>query len=176
MAMTFRTIPCTMLSLLLLAGSGCAKWSAAHGEEFTASLSGSQEMPAVTTKATGEAVVDVAGDGSQLTYTVTLTDGRDITMAHLHLAPPGANGDVIAWLFPQSGEANKGVPTVNGVLATGTITAADLVGPMKGMSISDVVKKIEEGNVYVNVHSTEHPEGDVRGQLHRTPPSPQRSA
>jgi hypothetical protein len=54
---------------------------------------------------------------------------------------------------------------VNGVLAAGTITASDLVGPLGGATLAELVDQIEAGNVYVNVHTTAYPAGEVRGQL-----------
>lgn len=64
----------------------------------------------------------------------------------------------------------------DGVLATGTITAADLVGPLAGQPLSALIDAINAGNTYVNVHTNDgaaptntgpgdFPRGEVRGQV-----------
>ena len=55
--------------------------------------------------------------------------------------------------------------TVNGNLAIGTLTAADLIGPLSGLTLSDLLAEIEAGNTYVNVHTQAHPTGEIRGQI-----------
>jgi hypothetical protein len=54
---------------------------------------------------------------------------------------------------------------INGVLAEGTITAADLVGPLSGKSLSDLMTDVMAGETYVNVHTTQNPAGEIRGQI-----------
>jgi hypothetical protein len=51
------------------------------------------------------------------------------------------------------------------VLATGTITAADLVGPLAGQPLSALVDAMEAGETYVNVHTSQFPAGEIRGQI-----------
>jgi hypothetical protein len=86
-------------------------------------------------------------------------------MAHIHLAPAGENGPVVAWLYP------SGPPPVliegrfSGVLAEGTITANSLIGLLAGQDLSALIEEFEKGNAYVNVHTTQHPAGEVRGQI-----------
>ena len=55
--------------------------------------------------------------------------------------------------------------TVNGLLVTGTFTAQNLTGPLQGMTLSDLVTQINNGQIYVNVHTTAHPAGEIRGQV-----------
>ncbi len=51
----------------------------------------------------------------------------------------------------------------NGILAQETITSNNLEGPLKGKQISDLVKLIEDGNTYANVHTQQNPKGEIRG-------------
>jgi hypothetical protein len=47
----------------------------------------------------------------------------------------------------------------------GSITADDLKGPLTGRQVSDLIKLIEDGKAYVNVHTDLNPDGEIRGQL-----------
>jgi len=51
------------------------------------------------------------------------------------------------------------------MLASGTITAANIVGPMLGSSMADLIDAITAGNTYVNVHTVVNPGGEIRGQI-----------
>ena len=53
----------------------------------------------------------------------------------------------------------------SGVLAQGTITSDKLEGPLKDKQISDLVKPIEDGNAYANVHTQQNPKGEIRMQI-----------
>jgi hypothetical protein len=132
---------------------------AANGT-FTAHLTGANEVPPVETKARGQTVFMLSPDGTALHYRLVVANIQDITAAHIHLAPAGVNGPVVAFLFmgPAPGRTN-------GNLAQGTITAADLIGPLAGMEMEDLLKEIESGNTYVNVHTLVNPAGEVRGQI-----------
>jgi hypothetical protein len=121
----------------------------------------------VQTKATGEASFELTDQGTKLRYEITVSDIQNVTMAHLHVAPEGKNGDHVAWLYPASGMVPKLIAgPLSGKLVSGAITADQLVGPMKGKTIKDLVAKIRAGDVYVNVHTQEHPDGELRGQVH----------
>jgi hypothetical protein len=132
---------------------------------LTTSLSGAEEVPPVATKARGTAIVRWSGDGSELTYRLIVANIQDVTMAHIHLGAAGENGPVVAWLYPSAPPAQLVPGRSSGVLATGTITDADLVGPLTGMTMADLIEAIEAGDTYVNVHTSRNPAGEVRGQL-----------
>jgi hypothetical protein len=87
-------------------------------------------------------------------------------MAHIHLAPAGANGSVVAWLYPSSPPAQLIPGRSNGILAEGVITAANLIGPLAGGSMEDLLEAMQAGNTYVNVHTVQFPGGEIRGQIH----------
>jgi hypothetical protein len=128
---------------------------------FRARLSGSQEVPPVDTNATGVAVFRLNDDGDALSYKLIVANIEDVLFSHIHFASAGMNGPIVAFLF-------DGGPTgpVNGVLAEGTITADDLIGPLEESSLQDLIDAIEAGNTYVNVHTAANPAGEIRGQIH----------
>jgi hypothetical protein len=133
---------------------------------FMAQLSGDQEAPdPVETDASGHAMFALSDDGTALHYEIHVANTEDLNMAHIHLAPAGESGSVVAWLFPDGPPPSLKEGITNGLLAEGTITNADLVGPLAGMTLRDLVKEMMAGNTYANVHTEEYPAGEIRGQI-----------
>jgi hypothetical protein len=99
-----RLLRCLMTAVMVLALGGLA-WAAP--QHFTARLTGAQEVPPVKTKATGEARFSLSPDGKALDYKVRVTDLKNVTMAHIHVAMPGENGPVAVWLYPVGGAAGN---------------------------------------------------------------------
>jgi hypothetical protein len=127
-------------------------------------LAGAKEVPPVKTKAKGEASFTLNPKATSITYSVTVSGLPSPTAAHIHMGAPGKNGPPVVILYPTaSGAAQKG-----NVLAKGVITASSLVGPLKGKPLSDLLRVIRSGDVYVNVHTTAHSDGEIRGWIART--------
>lgn len=140
---------------------------------YTAHLSGANEVPERQTLARGSTVLRLSADGTELAYRLIVANIDNVVAAHIHLGAEGENGPVVAFLH---GPVPAGGGTVNGVLATGTITAEDLVGPLAGMTMSDLMTHVDGGNAYVNVHTNDgtgevntgpgdFPGGEIRGQI-----------
>lgn len=140
-------LPRRTLSLALVPALFWFLGSVRAPDTFTATLSGADEVPAVETAATGTATVTL--DGNELSWRVEVKGLDNATMAHIHGAAPGENGGVMVPLFREDKGAN-----FSGLLTEGTTTVED-----------DVVRAIRAGNAYVNVHTTAHPRGELRGQL-----------
>ena len=162
-------------ALLLVACSGpqgsvlgeveVASLDANGSTRFVASLSGAEEVPPATTRARGVATFALDASGDALAYRLIVANIENVTMAHIHLAPAGVNGPVVAWLYPD-GPPPQPIPgRSQGVLAEGVITDADLVGPLAGQTLDDLLERFAEGNAYVNVHTSQFPGGEVRGQI-----------
>ncbi|EMR04764.1 CHRD domain-containing protein [Cesiribacter andamanensis] len=132
---------------------------------FRTHLSGDQEVPANASKATGQAIFQLSKDGTELHYKLIVANLDNVLMAHIHVAPAGDNGGVVAWLYPAGPPPNLIPGTTNGILAQGTITSANLVGSLAGMDLSDLVALMLNGNTYVNVHTQQYPGGEIRGQI-----------
>ncbi len=154
---TMKVMFYAIFMLLLTASLGMA---ASHGT-FMAKLSGKEVVPAVETKATGEAHFTLSKDGKELTYVLKLMDIENVSAAHIHMAVRGKNGGPVAGLF--SGPKKEGM--FSGEIAKGTITEKDLIGPLAGKTIGDLVKLIKDGGAYVNVHTDKYPDGEIRGQI-----------
>jgi hypothetical protein len=115
-------------------------------KNFTVHLTGDNEVPPRATNAQGQAIFQLSPDGTELYYKLIVANISNVFMAHIHLADPGANGGVVVWLYPSVPNPPNPVPPAswiegpfNGVLAEGTITAADLVGALTGMTIADLM-------------------------------------
>lgn len=126
---------------------------------FTTSLKGHHEVPAVPTKATGQVIVKISKDENFVYYKLIVSNLENVFAAHFHMGVEGENGSVVAFLFAGN------VAEQNGILAEGIITAEDLIGPLEGRSLEEFIKQIEVGGIYVNVHTTKYPSGAIRGQL-----------
>ena len=152
------------LSALVSVSSGSlVTLSHAQGEQkFTAKMTGKDEVPPHDTKATGTAEFTLSADGKTISYKVDVMNIDKVTVAHIHQGKPGENGPPVVWLFNSS--SNPTGP-MNGKLSEGKITSNDLVGPLKGKQISDLVKLINDGNAYANVHTQQNPKGEIRGQI-----------
>ena len=106
-------------------------------------LSGNQEVPAVSTGASGSGTITVLMDRS-VSGTVT-TAGVAGTAAHIHLAAPGQNGPVIVPLNKMGDNVWAVPPSIR---------------------FNDAqYEAFKLGNLYVNVHSAANPGGEIRGQL-----------
>ena len=114
----------------------------------------------VDTNAQGQATFKVADDGESIEYKLNVSNLEDAFVAHIHVVVADEVGPPVVFLF------GPVAPTdVNGRLATGTITAEDLVGPFAGQDLDVLIAAIEAGNTYVNVHTSAHTGGEIRGQI-----------
>jgi len=156
----------TFLLVFLLMATAVGLAAASSQRNFRAHLRGDQEVPAVETLAQGQAIFQLNQAGDAIHYKLIVANIEDVRMAHIHLAPAGSNGGVVAWLYPDGPPPVLIPGRTDGVLAEGTITAADLVGSLAGGSIGDLIDQMMAGNTYVNVHTVAHGSGEVRGQIH----------
>jgi hypothetical protein len=167
-----------LLVLAALAVSAAAVAVAANESNFGTHLKGKFEVPLRNTDAQGQAIFRVAEDGQSVDYKLIASNIDNAFMAHIHMAPSGVNGGIVVWLYPSTAPVPGplGSGRHDGVLAEGTITAANLVGALAGHPLSDLLAAIADGNAYVNVHTNDgvdgvntgpgdFPGGEIRGQL-----------
>ncbi len=132
---------------------------------FQAHLSGDNEVPPRLTKAQGQAVFQLSRDGKELSYKLIVSNIENVSMSHIHVASPTANGPVVTWLYPSAPPAALIPGTSNGILNQGVITKANLVGMLAGKELSALIDLMVSGMTYVNVHTSQFPGGEVRGQI-----------
>lgn len=134
--------------------------------EFEAELTG--EAHGIETNASGRAHFEVEEheDYVDVHYELVMDCIRDATMAHIHLGGPDEDGPVVVWLYPEEGQEPELVEGVfKGTLAEGTFTADDFVGPFEGLTVEKAHAEVEDQGAYVNVHTEQHPGGEIRGQI-----------
>ena len=140
--------------------------------QLWAVMSGDQEVPPVDSGAAGVTTFDVSEDGAEVTFKVIAWYLEDITMGHIHIAPAGANGPVVAVLVDFAPLDATSGETRNGLLAEGTIAAADVAAdPDVGFdgSIGALVRAMRSEGSYVNIHTVANPSGEIRGQITTLP-------
>lgn len=143
------------------------------GQQFTSKMTGDQEIPPVNTDATGTIRLSVNPQQQEtLNYDLTITNlNGAVTGAHIHAGVRGINGPIVANLnTPGTSAASASSSSGQGSAMTsnsvsGTITSFDLKGPLAGKQLSDLVRLIQDGRAYTNVHTEQHPNGVIRGQL-----------
>ncbi len=130
-----------MIMLFLVSGADAATY-------FTGTLTQAQEVPATGSAATGFGRVTLNDAETQITFSMTFSGlSSNQTASHIHgAAPPGANAPVLFNI----GSAG---------MTSGTFTA--LTAAVTPAQVAD----LKAGLWYFNVHSTNFPNGEIRGQI-----------
>jgi CHRD domain len=141
---------------------------------FNAQFRGVEEVPSVSSDGTASLRVRINGSGDSATieYRLTYSGLRaPVTQSHIHFAERHVAGGIMVFLCTNLANGPAGTPacpTSSGTVER-TLRAADVIGPAgQGITtgeMSRVVKAVREGAAYGNVHSTQFPAGEIRGQL-----------
>lgn len=119
--------------------------------QFSAVLTGDEEVPPVATPASGTATLEVEGDA--INYTIdNVTDLENPIVAHIHIGEVGANGPVRLNLCG-TGAPVPACAVGEEVLVTGTN------GTTLDITFDELLEAMRSGGAYVNVH-TDDGEGD----------------
>ena len=131
-----------------LACAGAMTLAQAEPVSFTVPLTGAQQVPPVQTSGSGTADISYDPSTRVVTWTVTFSGlSGDATMAHFHgPAPSGKNAPVKVWL------SEKGAAVTSPFNGSATLSPAD-------------AQEFLAGEMYVNVHTKDHPAGEIRGQV-----------
>jgi hypothetical protein len=138
----------TALALTSLAWIGAAAVAEAAPTSMNVPLSGEQQVPPVQTSGSGTADLTYNPTTRHLSWTITYSGlSSPVTMAHIHgPAAAGKNAGVLLWL------TRKGEAVSSPIKGSATLTAAE-------------AKDMMAGNAYINVHTKNHPAGEIRGQI-----------
>ena len=166
--MTTRSVAIAALAALALANPVLADDDDNDGRGFQARLTGDQEVPPVETRTRGRAHFTVNRGLTEIRFFVKVRVKDDdvgllgFAGAHIHCAPAGENGPVVAFL---AGDVPGGL--IGKVEFGGTLTDDNIVNPACGVDIAELVDAMRDGDTYVNVHSLMNQSGEVRGQIGR---------
>ncbi len=169
------------LSLIVLLGvllvAVVAATTAQSGRNFSANLTGYEEVPVISTTGGGSLRAMVTGNGTTIDYTLNYSGLSNAVAAHIHFGQMSVNGGVSAFLC---GGGDKPACPSSGGTVTGVIDAADVIGPTgQGIApgqMGELISAMIAGVTYVNVHTNDlvdppntgpgdFPGGEIRGQI-----------
>ena len=165
-------------SMSSVAAHGNAASANANGGNFGTPMSGSEEVPANTSEARGNAIFHLNEAGTELSYKLIVANIENVFQAHIHRGAAGTNGPIVVWLYPSTAPVAGpfGAGRIEGVIAEGTIRASNFVGPLAGQPMSALLTLLRTNGAYVNAHTNDGvaptntgpgdiPGGEVRGQV-----------
>jgi hypothetical protein len=172
--MRSRTLGFTLLSVL---GAVALPVQADDDEDFAARLKPFEEVPSVSSVASGSFRAELNSSATALTYTLTYRNLEGaVQQAHIHFGDKDVNGGISIWLCsnlasPPTPPNTQACPMTTEATITGTVGATQTVGPVpQGIDagqFAEIVRAIREGLAYANVHSDRFPGGEIRGQIER---------
>lgn len=166
------------IAVVALVSASTVVWAQGF-KKISELLTGYQEVPAVSTTATGDFNARISNDGSRIDWELKYADLEGaVQQAHIHFGNVGVNGGISVFLCTNLGNGPAGTQPCPAPPATisGTIVAADVspnipataAARTQGINtgeIDELIKAIRAGSTYVNVHSTLWPGGEIRSQI-----------
>ncbi len=144
-------------AVIAAVAQSCGSSTAPGPKQYVANLSPANEFPAKTTTGTG--VATFTDLGTEIDATLVLTNMTGVIASHIHgPAAAGVNTGVIINLFLPNGATG----TVNGQVWHGSITNANNAN----VSLDSLRVLFNNGNAYINVHTSANPGGEIRDQVH----------
>ena len=162
-----------LMAAALTVGSLVAVPPAALAETVHVNLKSFEEVPAVSSAASGRfrAFIDDAAGTLQYELSYSGLEGN-VLMSHIHFGQLSVNGGISVWLCQTDSflDPTGLAPTCpQSGTVTGLLTQANVVGPAgQGIApaqFAEIVAAIRAGAAYVNVHSSTFPGGEIRGQF-----------
>ena len=140
-------------------------------DRFWSILTGDQQTPPVTTDAIGYVGLKFQDDRTKLMYSVHAEHMGKVIAVYLYQIDKEQNGIIILDLLHSPRELKSTDKVVDktpqgktkGTVSMGGAISDDLQGQLKGKTLSDLHKLIDNGLVYVSIHSKDFPNGEIRG-------------
>ena len=161
-----------VVAVMGLLGVVAAAVAGGGSRDIREHLKGYEEVPAVSTLASGEFSAKVRD--SQIEYRLSYSGLEgDVQQAHIHLGQERVNGMISVFLCSNLNNGPAGTQACPPAPATvsGTIGPSDVIGPAaQGIApgeYAELLRAIRAGVTYANVHSSKFPGGEIRAQLER---------
>jgi len=138
-------------------------WVTTVTKLFTSKLSENNQTVPVDTNLTGQMSLNVPQDETEINFQMKISGTANISSALVHLGENGQNGEAIADLLNNT-KKDK-LKEQNGVVINGKILDSDLIGPMKGKTLNDLINAMSDGQTYVSVTTSTYPKGQISGQI-----------
>jgi hypothetical protein len=149
---------------LLIVSSITENFTYAQPKKFKARLIGDNEIPPVNTTAAGNAKVTFKGfkvKDDVIRSRINVTGITNVTGAHIYTGDNIEMGQPIFDLL-KSGTQNK---TKNALIIKSDIKQSDFEGLMKEKTLEDLRTAMANGDAYINIQTSNHPNGEIRGQI-----------
>lgn len=151
-------IGAALASLIVVGATGSNSVDGLN-EKYRAKLSGKNEVPKVNSTAKG--IASFNAKKVNLTWKINITGLTNATGAQLYLGNNSVKGDLIVDLMKISNQSQ----TPLGLVMNGKISASDLQGALQGKTVKDLKFAMNNSQTYVNVLTSEHPDGEIRGTV-----------
>lgn len=151
------------VAALGIAAFALAGGSGAGFNHLKATMSGYQEVPAVSSTGTADFTADVSKDGSSISWQLSYSGLEgDVRQSHIHFGQRSVTGGSSVFLCTNLGNGPAGTQTCPGPHSgsiSGTFTAADVTAGASAQGIGtgeydELVRAIDAGKTYANVHTT----------------------
>jgi CHRD domain-containing protein len=167
------------VAALGIAAFALAGGSGAGFNHLTATMSGYQEVPAISSTGTADFTADVSQDGNSIAWQLSYSGLEgDVTQSHIHFGQRSVSGPISVFLCTNLGNGPAGTQACPGPHSgriSGTFTAADVTAGAAAQGIrageyDELVRAIDAGKTYANLHTTTWPGGEIRAQLNEGDP------
>ena len=168
------------LSVFVALSAAIAASTAGADDKIRATLMGFQEVPSVSTEASGTFEAVISHNGDAIDYEITYSGMQGtVTQSHVHVGQRRVNGGIVLWVCGTA----LNVPGVNNTPGpAGTPTCTSPNGHFAGTwrpenvqtvaaqqfapgELDEVIAAIRAGLAYANVHTLISPGGEIRGQI-----------
>ena len=148
-----------LVSILIIIPFSSLDTALSEDHKYFTPLTGMEEVPPVNTNGTGIALFDLLDN--HINFKVNVTMLKNIQSVQIYRGEFGQNGEIIISLLNSSSP----IDVDNGTLVKGQLTAKDLVGSLKGKTINELVQLFNNTKTYLNIHTEQYPNGEIRGQI-----------
>jgi hypothetical protein len=161
------------LSVLLgsaLLFAGCGLIPSHHGRQLHVKLTGAQEVPANDSYLKGDFVINLQDREYLLEVDQTIDPRHIARAAHLHCGKVGTNGGVVYGLAvdQNSWQRIQGRYVLTGIVDDAKFSTVPCpTAPIR--NFDELRQAINDGNIYVNIHTQALPGGEIRAQVLRKP-------